>query len=71
MREVEYWRWWVVSETSGKRVKSRHAMTEAVARALDPAAEPVPGTRELRLVPETPEEAEQARSGRVNRGPEG
>jgi hypothetical protein len=52
MQTVEYWRWWIVSETTGRRVKTRHLMTEAQALERDPTATRVPGTMEPRQVPE-------------------
>ena len=52
MRTLELHRWLVTGPT-GRRTPSRHLMTEAEARQADPLAEPVPGTKELRRVPET------------------
>ena len=55
MKTIELWRW-RLRDHRGKVVATRHAMTEAVALARDPEAARVPGTRELRDVPETPAE---------------
>lgn len=51
MKHVEYFRWTVTDE-SGRRTVSRWHMDRATARLWSPDAEPVPGTRELRLLPE-------------------
>jgi hypothetical protein len=48
MEPIELWRWIITSETTGKRVKTRHRMTEADALAMDPTAEKVPGSLEVR-----------------------
>lgn len=56
MKRTEFWNWWITSETHHKRVKSSWKMTEADALKRDPKAERVPGTMELRDLPETPDE---------------
>jgi hypothetical protein len=48
---VEFWAWWITSETSGKRMRSRWKMSAETAAAY-PGAERVEGTMELR--PATP-----------------
>lgn len=55
MKQVEYWRWWITDEVSGKRRKTRWRMTEQDATA-HPGAERVAGSLEIRNCPETPEE---------------
>lgn len=56
-KRTEFWRWEVWSETGPrKRIKTRHLMTEAQALERDPTAVRVPGTMELRNLPETDEE---------------
>lgn len=55
MRQVEYWRWVVLNETTGKRQATRYRMKEADALAMDPQAERVPGSMELRQVPDVDE----------------
>jgi hypothetical protein len=52
MRTIELWRW-RVRGLNGTRHVTRYAMTEAGALQRDPQAVRVPGTRELREVPET------------------
>lgn len=53
MKPTEFWRWNVWSETGPrKRVKTRHAMTREQAMQRDPTATPIPGTREVRNLPE-------------------
>lgn len=56
MATIELWRWRLVDPATGRRVTTRYAMTEADARATDAAAEPVPGTREVRDVPDDAEQ---------------
>lgn len=51
---LDLWRWSVTDPDTGRRYTTRHRMTEADARALDTAAERVPGTQELRPVPDDP-----------------
>lgn len=47
----------LASETTpGKRIKTRHKMTRDQALKRDPTATPVPGTMEMREVPETAED---------------
>ncbi|MEY5098897.1 MAG: hypothetical protein RJA36_1616 [Pseudomonadota bacterium] len=64
MKQQEYWRWNLMSETHRKVMPTRYHLTEAEALLIDPKAERVPGTMELRTVPETPDEAERFRTGR-------
>lgn len=55
MAKLELWRWWVTDPERGVRYATRHRMTEADALALDPTAERVPGTLEVREVADDPE----------------
>lgn len=57
MQTIELYRWRVTDPATGSRYTTRHLMTEADAKATDPAAELVPGTREVRPVLEDPFEA--------------
>lgn len=57
MRDVEYWRWWVVDEVTGKRRQTRHRMTAAEAAVQHPGSTRVDGTLEVRRVPEPGEPA--------------
>ena len=51
MMTVEYWRWWITDETTGKRTKSRwHMSAETARNYLN--AQPVDGTMQMRQVPE-------------------
>ncbi len=52
MKQVEYWRWWVTDEVSGRRRATRHRMTAAEAALQHPGSTRVDGSLELRLVPE-------------------
>lgn len=57
MKQVEFWQWVVDSETPpGKRIKTRHHMTEADALARDPTAVRVPGSLIVRSLPVTEDE---------------
>jgi len=51
MRTITLHRWYV-QQLDGKRRPTRHLMTAADALASDPAATPVPGTQEVRQVPD-------------------
>lgn len=50
MARLELWRWLITDPERGVRYATRHRMCEADAVALDPAAERVPGTLEVREV---------------------
>ena len=55
MKQVGYWRGYVESQTPpGKRIKTRHHMTREDALARDPTATPVPGSLEVRHIPDEP-----------------
>lgn len=56
MKSVEFWNWKITNEITGRRKTSRWKMTREDAMALDPTAEPVATTWEVRQLPETPEE---------------
>ncbi len=62
MRQQEYWRWYMRSETHHKVLPTRFHLTEAEALAIDPKAERVPGSLELRQVPETADEIDRLRT---------
>lgn len=51
---LDLWRWRVTDPDTGRRYTTTHRMTEADARALDPGAERIPGTLEVREVPADP-----------------
>ena len=51
---IELWQWRVTDYVSQRRYVTRYRMTEADALDLDPAAERVPGSQELRQVPIDP-----------------
>ena len=52
MKTIELWRW-RLRDPRGRVINTRYAMSEADALARDANAVRVPGTRELRNVPET------------------
>lgn len=56
MKILELWRWRVTDPDTGRAYQTRHRMTEADAMLLDPRASRVPGSLEVRSVPETTEE---------------
>lgn len=62
MKTIELWRW-RVRGPNGRVHATRYAMTEADALQRDAAAVRVPGTRELREVPATPQEAARLMPG--------
>lgn len=65
----EFWRWHMLSETTGRRAATRYRMTREQALAQDPTAEPVEGSLEVRQCPETPEEYLAISPGGAARGP--
>ena len=44
---LHLWRW-RITDDRGRRISTRHLMTEADALATDPTAERIPGTEEVR-----------------------
>lgn len=46
--QVEFFRWWIVDERTGKRRRTTYAMTRETALERYPDAEPDPATREVR-----------------------
>ena len=57
MRNVEVFRWNMASETKpGKRSNTTWHMTEEEALARDPTATPVPGSGDVRVVPDSAED---------------
>ena len=54
MPALELYRWTITDPVSGKRRPTRYVMSCDDALALDPTAEPVPGTLEVRAVPDDP-----------------
>lgn len=52
MPTIHLWRWRLTSEITGRRYSSRWVMSEADALALDPTAERLPHSLEVREVPE-------------------
>lgn len=56
MQRREFWLWTIRDERTGEPRRTRHRMTEADALASHPGAQKVPGSVEVRLCPETPEE---------------
>lgn len=49
-KKVEYMRWMVVDEVTGKRRPTRHLMDRETALERHPGATPIEGSRELRTV---------------------
>ncbi len=48
---IELWRWRVTDPVNQRRYVTRYRMIEADALDIDPAAERLPGSQELRQVP--------------------
>ena len=64
-KPTEFWRWETWSETGPRRrIKTRYRMTREQALERDPTATPIPGTMELRNLPENDNE----RMGRTHTG---
>lgn len=56
-KPTEFHRWFILSETQpGRRIKSTWHMTREQAMERDPTATPIPGTMEVRDLPESLEE---------------
>ena len=55
MRTIELYRWRLTSPITGRRYTSGYLMTEADARDLDPTAERIDSSREVRTVPDDPQ----------------
>jgi hypothetical protein len=69
MKTITLWKWRYRDPVRGKLVTTRHLATEDDARTqLPPDAERLEWTREDRRVPETAEEAQQLRTGRLAGG---
>jgi hypothetical protein len=51
---IELWLWRVTDPVSGRTYVTRYRMSEANALDFDPAAERVPGSREVRELHESP-----------------
>lgn len=49
MHTITLWRWHITDDR-GRRIETRHRMTEADALATDPTAERIPGTEDVRRV---------------------
>lgn len=69
MKATEFWRWETWSTTGPrKRIKTRHHMTREQALERDPTATPIPGTCEVRNLPQNDDELMGNTPGR---GPQG
>lgn len=58
MRSVEFWRWWITDELSGKPRATRYRMTVADALERYPGATRVEGSCRVEQVPDSPGEHE-------------
>ena len=61
MEPTEFWIWWITDE-SGDRRMTTYRMSREVAIKRFPDAKPVPGTLEMRDVPESKDEWQTARA---------
>ena len=66
MRTIELWRW-RLRNPRGKLINTRYAMSEAEALQRDPGAMRVPGTCEVREVPESAAEVARLMPGTTMR----
>lgn len=58
MKEAEFFRWWVPSPWGGPKLHlTRYRMTVQEAQQRFPGCKADPTSREVRMLPETPEEA--------------
>ena len=65
MKTKEFWRWRLHNGITGRLYSSRYDMTEADALAVDPAAARVPGSKQVRLVPENDDEMQRLRASSI------
>lgn len=49
-KQVEYWRWWIKDEVTGRERRTSFAMSQEIALARYPTAHPDEATREVRTV---------------------
>jgi hypothetical protein len=56
MHTIELWRWRVTDPVTGRVYRTLHRMTAADALAIDPKAQRIEHTLELRTVPDGPHE---------------
>jgi hypothetical protein len=59
-KPTEFWLWWITDERTGKRRKTTYRMTRAEAFERFPDAGPVEGSMEIRNLPETIDEQQNA-----------
>ena len=58
-KPTEFWLWWITDEFGDRRMTT-YRMTRETALERFPDAEPVPGTMEIRNLPEGPDEWDSA-----------
>jgi hypothetical protein len=63
MIPTEFFRWWVTDPETGAVKRTTYRMTREDAEQRFPGAEPDPLTREVRNLPESPDEWNVARRG--------
>lgn len=56
MKPTEFWIWKIRDELTGKMRKTRYRMTEETAMERHPEAVKLPGSREVRNLPENEDE---------------
>jgi hypothetical protein len=61
MKSTEFWIWWFTDEFGDRRMTT-YRMSREMAIGRFPDAEPVPGPREMRDVPESMDEWQTARA---------
>jgi hypothetical protein len=60
MRQVEFFRWVYNDLETGARKRTTYRMSREDAEQRFPGAEPIEGTREVRNLPESPDEWDSA-----------
>lgn len=68
-KQVEYWRWMVVDEVTGKRRPTSYLMDRKTALERYPGATPIQGTLDVRTVFELGEAPANTRPGPTRQGP--
>jgi hypothetical protein len=69
MKPTEYHRWIIRDERTGKMRKTRYLMTEATALQRHPEAVKMPGTCEIRHLPESEDEIRMNTTSSFQRNP--
>jgi hypothetical protein len=63
IKPTEFYKWWVTDPETGARIRTTYRMDRKTALERFPGAQPDPLTREVRNLPESPDEWNVARRG--------